>query len=198
MSGKSSPTKLRRCIQNKLRSEVDVSFADANLAQAQLLLLDAQNNYQAALSMLSQVLGYPSQQQFDLVDTESRAEAASGCRQPTGRSSLQQSAGNCAAELRVSGRSAFPEGRAGPAIAQRRGFGRGGRTFRIAAQSERRSAPFIAIGMAAIGVNVNIPIFNGFLYPARSQRSGTAGAGRRSATARSERPDCQRRADTVG
>ncbi len=43
---------------------------NANLAQAKLLLLDAQNNYQAALSILSQVLGYPSQQQFDLVDTE--------------------------------------------------------------------------------------------------------------------------------
>ena len=44
--------------QNKLRSQLDVSFADANLAQAKLLLLDAQNNYQAALSTLSQVLGY--------------------------------------------------------------------------------------------------------------------------------------------
>ena len=44
--------------QNKLRSEVDVSFADANLAQGKLLLLDAQNNYQSALSQLSQVLGY--------------------------------------------------------------------------------------------------------------------------------------------
>ena len=57
--------------QNKLRSQVDVSFADANLAQSQLLLLDAQSNYQAALSTLSQVLGYPSQQSFELVDSES-------------------------------------------------------------------------------------------------------------------------------
>ena len=56
--------------QNKLRSELDVSFADANLAQAQLLLLDAQNNYQAALSQLTQILGYSAQQQFQLMDTE--------------------------------------------------------------------------------------------------------------------------------
>ena len=54
--------------QNKLRSELDVSFANANLAQSKLLLLDAQNNYQAALSALSQVLGYVSQQPFELVD----------------------------------------------------------------------------------------------------------------------------------
>ena len=52
--------------QNKLRSEVDVSFANANLAQAKLLLLDAQNNYQSALSQLSQVLGYSGQQHFEL------------------------------------------------------------------------------------------------------------------------------------
>ena len=55
--------------QNKLRSQLDVSFANANLAQAKLLLLDAQNNYQAALSALSQILGYASQQQFELVDS---------------------------------------------------------------------------------------------------------------------------------
>ncbi len=56
--------------QNKLRSQLDVSFADANLAQAKLLLLDAQNNYQASLSQLSQILGYATQQNFTLVDTE--------------------------------------------------------------------------------------------------------------------------------
>ena len=53
---------------NKLRSQLDVSFANVNLAQAKLLLLDAQNNQQAALSALSEVLGYTAQQQFDLVD----------------------------------------------------------------------------------------------------------------------------------
>ena len=54
---------------NKLKSQLDVSFANANLAQAKLLLLDAQNLYQAALSALSEVLGSPVQEQFELVDT---------------------------------------------------------------------------------------------------------------------------------
>ena len=39
--------------QNKLRSQLDVSFANANLAQAKLLLLDAQNNYQAAFDVVA-------------------------------------------------------------------------------------------------------------------------------------------------
>ncbi len=51
---------------NKLKSELDVSFANANVSQAKLLLLDAQNNYQAALSVLSEILGYSSQPQFDI------------------------------------------------------------------------------------------------------------------------------------
>ena len=57
---------------NKLKSQLDVSFADANLAQAKLLLLDAQNNYQAALSSLSAVLGFPTQQQYELVETDTQ------------------------------------------------------------------------------------------------------------------------------
>ncbi len=70
--------------QNKLRSELDVSFANANLAQAKLLLLDAQNNYQASLSTLSQVLGYPRQPQFELVDTQAEFKPPPGCSQPVG------------------------------------------------------------------------------------------------------------------
>ena len=63
--------------QNKLRSELDVSFADANLAQAKLLFLDAQNNYQASLSQLSQVLGFPTQRQFELIESDTTLTAPS-------------------------------------------------------------------------------------------------------------------------
>ncbi len=44
--------------KNKLKSELDFSFANVNLAQAKLLLLDAQNNVNAALASLSAVLGF--------------------------------------------------------------------------------------------------------------------------------------------
>ena len=103
--------------QNKLRSQLDVSFANANLAQAKLLLLDAQNNYQAALSALSQVLGYASQQPFDLVDTGDRVEAAARRRQSVAGRGVQQPSRDCLARLRISGRAAFSEGRARLAVA---------------------------------------------------------------------------------
>ena len=50
--------------KSKLRSQLDFSFASVNLAQAKLLLLDAENNENAALAALSAVLGYPTRAKF--------------------------------------------------------------------------------------------------------------------------------------
>ena len=54
--------------KSKLRSQLDFSFANVNLAQAKLLLLDAENNESAALASLSAVLGYSALQDFQLVE----------------------------------------------------------------------------------------------------------------------------------
>jgi outer membrane protein len=53
---------------SKLKSTLDQSFADVNLNQARLLLLDAQNAQDAAFADLSTVMGYERQQSFVLVD----------------------------------------------------------------------------------------------------------------------------------
>lgn len=50
--------------ESKLKSDVDLAFAKVDLARAKLLLLDAQDNYEASLSTLSAVLGYPDRQYF--------------------------------------------------------------------------------------------------------------------------------------
>ena len=54
--------------QAKLKSELDLSFAKVNLAQAQLDLEKANNDLQAAYANLSEVLGYPQAHQFELVE----------------------------------------------------------------------------------------------------------------------------------
>ena len=48
--------------RSKLKSDLDLSFANVNLAQAKLLQLDAENNEQAAFAVLSAVLGFPTMQ----------------------------------------------------------------------------------------------------------------------------------------
>jgi outer membrane protein len=155
--------------QNKLRSQVDVSFADANLAQSQLLLLDAQSNYQAALSTLSQVLGYPSQQAFELVDSESELKPP-----PDAVSQLEDQAFSNRPEIASQGyeyqaAQHFQKAERDLLLPSVEALGVVGRTpysSTIAGVS-----PFTS-WYGAIGVNVNVPIFNGFLYPARSREAG--------------------------
>jgi outer membrane protein len=54
---------------NNLRSQLDVSFVDVNVAQAKLLLLTAQNGVQVALADLTRAMGSDRQDvTYDLVD----------------------------------------------------------------------------------------------------------------------------------
>ncbi len=53
---------------NKLRSELDVSFAQVELEQARLLLQKSQNDADAAMATLSTALGYHEYHQFQLVE----------------------------------------------------------------------------------------------------------------------------------
>jgi outer membrane protein len=54
--------------KNKIKSGLDVSFANVNLAQAQLLLIQAQNDLQASFAQLSVALGYADQRTFQLTE----------------------------------------------------------------------------------------------------------------------------------
>ncbi len=155
--------------QNKLRSELDVSFADANLAQAKLLLLDAQNNYQAALSVLSQVLGYSSQQQFDLIDTETELKPP-----PEAVAELQDQAFSNRPEIASQGyeyqaAQHFQKAERDLLFPSIEAVGVVGRTPFGSILNGTQQFPN---WYGAAGVNVNIPIFNGFLYPARSREAG--------------------------
>jgi outer membrane protein len=54
--------------RSKLKSGLDVSFANVNLAEARLLLAAAQNSVEAAFATLSAALGYQEQQSFQLIE----------------------------------------------------------------------------------------------------------------------------------
>jgi outer membrane protein len=53
---------------NKLRSQLDVSFAQVEVQQARLLLLKSQNDMDAAMATLSTALGYREFHEFKLVE----------------------------------------------------------------------------------------------------------------------------------
>ncbi len=154
--------------QNKLRSELDVSFANANLAQSKLLLLDAQNNYQGALSYLSQLLGYVSQQPFELVDPANEIAAP-----PRNVSQLQDQAFSNRPEIAAQSyeyqaAQKFQKAQRDELFPSVEALGVVGRT--PYSNSIAGVSPF-ADWYGAIGVNLNVPIFQGFLYPARSKEA---------------------------
>jgi outer membrane protein len=148
---------------NKLKSELDVSFANANLAQARLFLLDAQNLYQAALSALSEVLGYAGQQQFELVDSEAQPSPPPESVSPL----IDQAFGNrpeiAAQDYELQAAQRYQKAERDLLLPDIRALGTVGQV--------PTGAPQLDSWYGAVGVNVNIPIFNGFLYSARSREA---------------------------
>lgn len=143
--------------QNKIKSGLDVSFANVNLAQAQLLLVQAQNGVEASYAQLSEALGFSTEQTFELADLPVPPAP------PANFSDLLQEAMMNRPELisqRLEADSAHSY-----AIAERdlwfptiSAAGAAGLTPTGANQ--------LAPRYAAAGVNVNIPIFNGHLFGA--------------------------------
>jgi outer membrane protein len=53
---------------NQLKSQLDVSFANVDLAQSQLLLIQAQNNLQTSYADLTRALGFADQRTYQLME----------------------------------------------------------------------------------------------------------------------------------
>jgi outer membrane protein len=149
--------------KSKLKSELDVSFANVNLAQAKLLLLDAQNNEQSALAALSAILGYPTLRSFDLVDETSPMNAPTPNVDHLIAEALTQRPEVLSAtfeyeseqKLHLADRDLLL-----PAISALGAVG----------QAPVRN-DHLSSWYGAVGVNVQIPVFNGFLYPAKAKES---------------------------
>ena len=154
--------------QNKLRSELDLSFANANLAQAKLLLLDAQNNYQASLSALSQVLGYATLRNFDLVETDTELNAPADSVDQLLTQAFNNRPELAAQDFEVRAAQHFQKAERDLLLPTVQGLGVVGKAPFTA---DYNGANPFTTWYGAAGVNVNVPIFNGFLYPARSKEA---------------------------
>ena len=154
--------------QNKLRSELDVSFANANLAQAKLLLLDVQNNYQAALSRLSLVLGFPNQQNFELVETDTTLNPPPDSVNELVDEAYSNRPEIMAQDYEYRAAQHFQKAERDLWLPSVEASGAVGKI--PFAPTVDGVQPFTS-WYGAAGININIPIFNGFLYPARSKHA---------------------------
>src|ERR1700676_745305 len=144
--------------KSNLKSGLDVSFANVDLAQAQLLLIQAQNDVQASNAELSKALGYSDQRTFQLVDQILPSSP------PTDLTLLIQEALKSRPELirqdlNVKSAQSFATAERDlsfPTISVL------GTTGLVPYRQDTLDSRY-----AAAGFNVNIPIFNGRLFSAR-------------------------------
>jgi outer membrane protein len=138
--------------KNSLRSGLDVSFANVDLAQAQLLLVQAQNDVQTSFAELSYALGFADQKTFDL------AEEPLPSQPPDDLSALLQQAMHNRPEI-ISQQLDLNSAQS-YATAERDLW-----LPTISAVATAGLAPYredtLQPRYAAAGFNVNIPIFNG-------------------------------------
>jgi outer membrane protein len=151
--------------KNKLKSEVDLSFAQVNLSDAQLMLLRANDRLSVAYASLGQALGTEDATQYQLADEPMPPTP------PTEENVLLGQA--------IQNR---------PELASLRLQSEAAQKFVAAERDLKRPSvtltgvggvlPYINPGNAnpdipstyeAVAVNVQIPIFNGFLFTARRQ-----------------------------
>jgi outer membrane protein len=149
--------------KSKLKSQLDFSFANVNLAQAKLLLLDAENNENAELATLSMVLGYPKAQNFRLVEDATAISTPPGNVDDLISLALAMRPEILSLEFQYRSAQKFHS-------AERDLFFPDIRAVGAAGDTPVRN-PVLSNWYGAVGVNVGIPIFNGFLYSARTREA---------------------------
>jgi outer membrane protein len=143
--------------KSSLRSGLDVSFANVDLARSQLLLVQSQNDLQSSFAQLSDALGYSDQRPFQLVE-----EPLPGAPPPD------------VAPLIVEALQNRPEIISqGFDVRSAQNYATAERDLwfpTISAAGVTGLAPFrqdsLPSRYAAAGFNVNVPIFNGRLFNA--------------------------------
>ena len=144
--------------KSNLKSGLDVSFANVDLAQAQLLLIQAQNDVQASNAELSDALGYSDQRTFQLADQLLPASPPADVT-PLIQEALQSRPELIRQDLNVKSAQSFAAAERDlsfPTISVL------GTTGLIPYRQDALDSRY-----AAAGFNVNIPIFNGRLFTAR-------------------------------
>jgi outer membrane protein len=151
--------------QNKLKSTLDQSFADVNLSQSQLLQLDAQNNADATMAALDAVLGQDHEVAYTLSDDSPQAQAPPGDYQQLIQSALAQRPDLQSRTLTQQSDQKFARAQWDQLLPSVSAIGTAGSV------PVRTDQYYTSNWWGAVGVNVSIPIFNGFLYSSEAKEA---------------------------
>jgi len=149
----------------KLRSELDLRFANVDLQQAKLLLLTATNDSRESLAGLNLILGQEQPTLYTLVDeTPTAPTPAPQDASPLLQLAFQSRPDLAALNLQADSAKAFSRAErdlSRPTIS----------ALGVAGDAPIRADQITTPWYGAIGVNISVPLFNGGLFSARAKEA---------------------------
>ena len=155
--------------KNNLKSTLDLTFAQVNLSQAKLLQLDAQNNLDSSMAALAAILGFDHQVTFELSDEETQPPAPPSDVDGLIRMAFQQRPDLRAFNYEQEAAEKFRRAQRDLLFPTINALGTAG-VIPVRPDCFGVCYPnyFVSSWYGAIGVNMSIPIFNGFLFNAEA------------------------------
>ena len=159
--------------KNKLKSTLDLAFAQVNLSQAKLLQLDAENNVQSSTAALTAVLGFDKQIQYELVEQNQELPAPPPDVDVLINTALQQRPDLQSLTYNQQSAEKFRRAQRDQLFPTVSALGVVGGTPVRPDCNDGSCFPnyFTSSWFGAIGANVSIPIFNGFLYTSEASEA---------------------------
>jgi outer membrane protein len=158
--------------KSKLKSTLDLAFAQVNLSQAKLLELDAQNNVASTLAALTAVLGFDKQVTYELTDEETQAPSPPPDVDVLIKTALQQRPDLQALTYNQQATEKFRRAQRDQLFPTISALGiAGGSPVRPDCFGGCFPNYFTSSWYGAVGVNMSVPIFNGLLFPAQASEA---------------------------
>ena len=158
--------------KNKLKSGLDLSFAEVNLSQAKLLQLDAENNVNSTIAALTSILGFDKQIQYELTEEDTQLPSPPPDVDVLIGTALQQRPDLQALTYGQQAAEKFHRAQRDQLLPTISALGIAGVTpVRPDCFGGCFPNYFVSSWYGAIGVNMNVPIFNGFLFTAEASEA---------------------------
>ncbi len=150
---------------NKLRSTLDLSIAQVDLSQAKLMEIDAENRAASTMATLDAVLGLDHNQWFHLISSSSAPPAPPVDYKALVQQALQQRPDLQALHYQSQSAKKYARSEWDQLLPSISALGTAGVT------PVRTDQYYNSNWWGGVGVDVNIPVFNGFLYNAQAKEA---------------------------
>jgi outer membrane protein len=158
-------TQVNQMTQNNLKSTLDLSFANVNLSQGKLLQLDAQNNADSTMAALDAVLGLDRQVIYELAENSAAAQPPPPDADQLIQLALQQRPDLQALSYDQQAAVRFSRAQRDQKLPSISAAGT------VGSVPIRPDQYYTSNWWGGIGINMNVPIFNGFLFSAEAKEA---------------------------